>query len=234
MNGDARSARRWVVLLGIAVEGGLVLTALPTGWMLGQDALATFRWSATDALWGVLATIPPLVVFLLCLRSPIEGLQRIRRFCEDVLRPALASCSFAELLLISVLAGLGEEMLFRGVLQPVCAAWLGNPWLGLATASLLFGLAHAVTFTYVVYAALMGAYLGWVWLATRNLLTVIVIHSLYDLGALLYLLYATDSPRKKKEEEEAPDEPDHAVPPEAPSSLPESSNSVETDHRPAQ
>jgi membrane protease YdiL (CAAX protease family) len=193
MADDVRSARRWVVLLGILVEGGLVVAALLTGWMMGQDALATLHWSTSDALWGVLGTLPPLLLFLACLRWPIAGLRRIREFCETVLKPALAPCSVAELALISVLAGLGEEMLFRGVLQPAFATWLGNPWLGLLAASLLFGLAHAVTFTYVVYAGLMGAYLGWIWMATGNLLPVVVIHTLYDFGALLYLLYANNT-----------------------------------------
>ena len=198
MDGEGMSARRWIVLLGLAVEGGLVFAALLTGWLMGRDALATFTWSASDALWGLVATVPPLLVFLACLRWPVAGLRRIQQFCEEVLAPALASCSFAELALLSLLAGVGEEMLFRGVLQPACADWLGGPWLGLAAASVLFGLAHAVTFTYVVYAALMGAYLGWIWLATGNLLTVIVIHSVYDFGALIYLLHETGTKRKAR------------------------------------
>jgi membrane protease YdiL (CAAX protease family) len=209
MDDATKAARRWVVLLGVAFEGGLILVALLTGWMLGQPALATFSWNLNDALLGVAATVPPLLVFLACLRWPIGPLRRIKQFCAEVLRPALAPCSVAELALISLLAGLGEEMLFRGVLQRACAAWSGDRWVGLAAASVLFGLAHAITLTYIVYAALMGAFLGWLWLATGNLLTVVVVHTLYDFAALLYLLYGmgpSASPMEQREGE-APAEP---------------------------
>jgi len=62
--------------------------------------------------------------------------------------------------------------------------------LGLVFASALFGLAHAITSTYAILAGLIGAYLGWLWLATDNLLTPTVAHAAYDLVALWYLLRA--------------------------------------------
>jgi membrane protease YdiL (CAAX protease family) len=78
-------------------------------------------------------------------------------------------------------------MLFRGVVQGRLARWLG-PWQGLAAASLLFGLLHPISLTYVLLAAAFGAYLGWFWMTTDNLLAVIVTHALYDFLALVYLL----------------------------------------------
>ena len=115
---------------------------------------------------------------------PLAG---IKRFSEEVIRPVLAPCTLLDLIGISVLAGLGEEMLFRGVLQPAFAPWLG-PWGALAAASALFGLLHAVSVTYAILAALMGAYLGALWMYGGNLLAPVIVHGLYDLVALLYLL----------------------------------------------
>ncbi|HEV3237849.1 MAG TPA: CPBP family intramembrane glutamic endopeptidase, partial [Gemmataceae bacterium] len=83
--------------------------------------------------------------------------------------------------------GIGEEMLFRGFTQAALATWLGI-WWALVLASVLFGLLHAITLTYAVLASLAGAYLGLVWIATDNLLAVIVAHALYDFVALTYLL----------------------------------------------
>jgi membrane protease YdiL (CAAX protease family) len=80
-------------------------------------------------------------------------------------------------------AGVGEEMLFRGVLQGVLARWLGT-WEGLAVASLLFGLLHPISTTYVVVAGLLGAYLGAVWILSGNLLVVVIAHAVYDYLAL--------------------------------------------------
>jgi membrane protease YdiL (CAAX protease family) len=111
----------------------------------------------------------------------------VKRFSVEVLCPALAPCTAVDLVGIAALAGLGEEALFRGVLQGAFTLWWGfGP--ALAAASLLFGMAHAVTPAYAVLAALMGAYLGWAWYATENLLVPVLIHALYDLAVLLYLL----------------------------------------------
>ena len=65
---------------------------------------------------------------------------------------------------------------------------------GVVLASLLFGLMHPITPAYIVLAALMGAFLGWIFLITENLLPVIITHGLYDFLALAYLT-RTDSGR---------------------------------------
>jgi uncharacterized protein len=120
-------------------------------------------------------------------RWPVGGLARIQRFFDEILRPLLRPCSLAELALLSLLAGVGEELLFRGVLQPALMRWLG-PAPGLVAASVLFGLFHPITATYVVLAAGLGLYLGLVAWAGGNLLIVIVAHALYDFVVLVYLL----------------------------------------------
>ncbi len=65
---------------------------------------------------------------------------------------------------------------------------LAGAWTGLAVASVVFGLLHAVTPTYAVLAALIGVYLGGLWQVTGNILTPIVTHALYDFLLLVYLL----------------------------------------------
>jgi uncharacterized protein len=103
--------------------------------------------------------------------------------------------------LISLSAGVGEEMLFRGVLQASLSAWLGVAW-GLGLASVLFGLLHPISIAYMVITGILGLYLGavyaglvgmrvgpnWIGIEGGNLLTVMVTHALYDFGALGYLL----------------------------------------------
>jgi uncharacterized protein len=181
------SERRTVVLLAVLVEGGLILLAWLLGWLLGQHPLRTFTWDFGGALWGLAGTVPMVLLFLLMLRWPVGPLRRLKQFSEEVLRPLLAPCTVVDLLGISVLAGLGEEMLFRGVLQGYFRQW-ANPWVALALASILFGLMHFITFTYAVLATVMGVYLGLVWEWTGNLLPPVLMHALYDFLVLLYLL----------------------------------------------
>jgi len=100
----------------------------------------------------------------------------------------LGNAGPAALAALAIMAGIGEELLFRGVLQGGLENPLGT-WWALLIASLLFGLAHALTPAYFVLATLMGVYLGLIYVWTSNLLIVIVIHALYDWLALLYYRY---------------------------------------------
>jgi membrane protease YdiL (CAAX protease family) len=185
---DIEARRQTVVLLAVLVEGGLLAAASMLGWMVDQPPLRFFDWTLQAVLWGVAATLPLLVLFLVLLRWPIGPFRRIQRFSEEVIRPLLAPCSWIDLLGISLLAGLGEEVFFRGVLQEAVSRRL-PVWMGVLVASVLFGLVHSITVTYAVLATLMGVYLGCIWLyADHNLLVIVVTHALYDFIVLMWLL----------------------------------------------
>ncbi len=184
---DFEPTTRRIVWLAAAFAGGLALLALGLGWLPGVQApLPKIHWIARDATWGVAACLPLLVVFFICVRWPVGPLVRIKQLSEEFIRGWFASCSVLQLGLISLLAGIGEEMLFRGVIQDTLSAWI-NPLGGIVLASLLFGLMHPITPFYVVLAALMGAFLGWIFIVTDNLLPAIITHGLYDFLALTYL-----------------------------------------------
>lgn len=86
---------------------------------------------------------------------------------------------------LGVAAGLGEELLFRGVLQYELLGRIGR-FGSLGVSSVIFGLLHAVTPMYAFLATLASLYFGWLYLDTQNLLVPIVTHAVYDIGALLY------------------------------------------------
>lgn len=179
-------SRDGIVVFLALLEGALAPLALAVGWLLGQPALSGFAWKIGDAVIGVAAALPMLALLVVALRWPIGPLARIRRFLDAQVGPVLRNRHWSDLALVSLAAGVGEEMLFRGVFQGALSRWLG-PGNGLAIASIVFGLLHPITPTYIVLAGFMGAYLGGVWLLTGNLLTVMVAHALYDFVALLLL-----------------------------------------------
>ncbi len=173
-----------------AFEGGLVLVALAAGWALGQPPLETFQWSWSAAGWGCAAAAGPLAVAWLCLRWKWRPIRRLVETVDRMILPLFGSCGPAEIAIIAFLAGLGEEMLFRGVIQAGTAHWIGGEtgvWAGLIVASVLFGLVHLITPAYGVLAGLIGLYFGLLWLWTGNLLAPIVAHAVYDFLALIYL-----------------------------------------------
>jgi hypothetical protein len=180
-------SRRRLLALAILCEGGLILIAWGFGWLLATPAAATLSWTWRDAFLGVLASGPMLLLFLACVAWPKGPLARIDRSCRELIVPLFASCTVADLALISSLAGLGEELLFRGVLQGYLSQRFGDTF-GLGAASLVFGLFHPLSAAYIVLATVMGAYLGFAWTASGNLLVPIVAHGLYDFLALSILL----------------------------------------------
>jgi membrane protease YdiL (CAAX protease family) len=186
-DGGGDPGRETIVLLAILVEGGLLVLATVLGWAFDKPPLHVMTWNATGVLEGVAAALPMVAVFFLTQRWPVGPLRRLRRFAEEVVRPVLGPCTVIDLLGISVLAGLGEEMFFRGTMQGVLSVWLD--WrLALVVASVVFGLLHAVTFTYAALATLAGLYLGLAAHYTDNLLVAVVAHALYDFLVLLWLL----------------------------------------------
>lgn len=173
--------------LGAAVlfESSLIGVAMALGWGFDVDLLEKFAWTWGGAAWGTGAAIPMFAVFWLAYRFPVGGLRQIKEFLIEFLGPSLAVCRWYDLLLIAGVAGLGEELLFRGVLHP--------EW-GLIGSNVAFGLLHAITPLYVLFAGLLGFFLGWLLNASDNLLAPIIAHGLYDF--LGFLIVASEYRRR--------------------------------------
>jgi len=169
-------------------EGGLGLSAALVGWLCGHPPWESLHWTPDAALTGAAATVPMLLGLLWIVQSRLRPVARLTEAVTALAAQLFAGASWLELLLVAAVAGFGEELLFRGLIQAWVEATRG-PAVGLLVASLLFGLAHPISLTYAVLAAGIGFYLGWLWLYSGNLLVPIVTHALYDFVALIYLLH---------------------------------------------
>jgi nitroreductase/membrane protease YdiL (CAAX protease family) len=167
-------------------EGALIALALAIGSAAGVAPLGLLRLDLAGVAAGVLAALPMLGLLAWCLRTPWLPMRRLVTLVEERLGPYLADAPAGGIVLLAGLAGLGEELLFRGVIQAGLAERM-PVWLALAAASLLFGAGHWVSASYAALAALIGAYLGGVLLVTGNLLAPIVAHAVYDVVALTVL-----------------------------------------------
>jgi membrane protease YdiL (CAAX protease family) len=189
---------RDITAIALAFEGGLGLLALIVCWWMDRWPLpgvefTSEQWpaQAQAVLWGAIATMPMLAGMWILDRFPVGPLMQLKTDFEQRIAPLFAGCTLFQLLLISLFAGFGEELLFRGLIQAGLGEWINRPagvWIALGIASLLFGLAHMVSATYAVVAALIGAYLGVLLILTDNVLAPIVAHGLYDFVALIYLV----------------------------------------------
>ncbi len=170
-------------------EGSLIIVAMLLGWIADINPFAYLAFSEQALLYGLLGTLPLFVFFLVLQTVRLQAFQRITRILLETLGPLLQKCNWADLMVLAAIAGVAEEVLFRGVLQP----WMEASWgmnAGLVFSSILFGMVHAVTPLYAILATLVSVYLGLSmdYGGERNLLTPIIIHALYDFLAFLVVL----------------------------------------------
>jgi membrane protease YdiL (CAAX protease family) len=175
-----------IVRLALLFEGALVVLAFLAGWLIKSPPWDQVHWRVHCVAIGLAAAVPMLIGLWLLRRIRRGPVGRLNAVVEDFLVPLFVRCGIVELALISAVAGLGEELLFRGVLQPVLIGWFGAV-IGLLGSSVVFGLLHSVTPTYAILATLIGAYFGGLVLWTANLLPPIIAHGVYDFAALVYL-----------------------------------------------
>ena len=169
----------------------MAVAAVVIGWLFGYAPAATVAWSVRAVGWGVLATLPPLAMFWICVHSTLGPLAEIIRVVDEQLTPLFRMCRWFDLAAVSLVAGIGEELLFRGLVQGGLAQWIGPPWgdwIGLGVAGVVFGLLHPITRAYAVMAGAIGLYLGGLWMFSGNLLVPVTTHAMYDFLVLLYLV----------------------------------------------
>ena len=185
--------RQELLWKAVALEGGM----LAVGWfwanMIGFEFLGQLNISWTTTVLGLLATVPMLLALFWFGRSQWEPMVCLRELSERLIRPMFANSTVADLAIISVLAGLGEEALFRAAFQPWVDSLIGIT-ASIIIVSVVFGLVHYVSFAYAVYATIIGAYLGILLIVTDSLWVPIVVHAVYDFIGLYYIVKIHKAP----------------------------------------
>ena len=190
------------------IEGGLALAALGIGWCVSINPVEHLSWDWLAFAWGVLATVPTFAIFWLTYRYPVGSLRKIREFLSRELAPSLSNLHWYDLVLLSILAGVSEELLFRGLLQP----WIGrachSDGVGQFLSNLVFGVVHWVTPVYALLACVIGNYLSWLMTLTKpdNLLTPMVTHTIHDYLAFLVIVAEYRRKREMTNDETPNDE----------------------------
>jgi len=185
--------RRWrgygrLLVLEVTLGGlALVVAAALDGVGLGRLGLTFPRGSGSNFLFGLGLAVSIVVcaavvastiaIWRLDRTIPVVGGDRVR-----VMVPTRRS-ERVWFLILSVAAGVCEELLFRGLLPALLAALLHDPspWLVILLAAAAFGAAHAYQgMTGVVVTAILGALLGVIYLTTGSLFLAMILHALID------------------------------------------------------
>ncbi len=185
-----------MTLIVLVTETVLVVVGLVAGRWIGTPILEHARVDLRSALLALAATLPLVVFVYWSMRTELAFFAKLRELVRETIVTLFASCSLFELLLIAIMAGVGEEIFFRGFLQGSLGRFV-DPWIALVLVSALFGVVHMVSTGYAIVAGLLGAYLGALLLLTGNLLVPVAVHALFDFAALLVISRrVTDTPRR--------------------------------------
>ncbi len=180
-------------------EGSLIVVAIVLGWIADIDPFANIIFSEAAVFYGIIGTIPLFIFFVALYQIKIDAFQQVKRTLLETLAPSMHRYHWTDLFILGAIAGITEEILFRGVIQP----WIESSWgmtSGLIASSIIFGMVHAVTPLYALLATLVGIYLGLSmdWGGQRNLLNPIIIHGLYDFLAFLVIVRTYRSNQAKE------------------------------------
>ena len=96
---------------------------------------------------------------------------------------------FKTFLVISIFAGICEELFFRGALQNVLLKYFKNPHIAIWIQGIAFGVFHFNLYQ-MIPIALIGICFGYIYFYSKNIWYTIIIHALYNgIQVVLYYLY---------------------------------------------
>ena len=148
------------------------------------SALGSIGW--WSVVLGMIAGAGLYGVVFVLTKAFLMGSASMRDLMEK-LASLFRDFSWPAIVVISIMAGVSEELLLRGLLQN----WLVdvfNPTVGIALASLVFGLMHFLTRTYVLVTFALGMVFGVAYYLTDSLVFVMVAHAAYDVLAFAVLV----------------------------------------------
>lgn len=182
--GEVRARRlRLLWLAGVVAPAAMVLVGFLLAWLFRRqlpDLTTPPDWR--QALLGVGAAGASMGMVTLLYKSSKTFERALRDSGTRVGEEALRLAGYPVMLVVVIMAGLGEEVLFRGGLQPV---------IGVIPAALLFGFSHGgwrkEMWAYVIAAAISGSLFGFLHKWTGNLWVPIIAHALHNTLATLLL-----------------------------------------------
>ena len=208
---DAPEPERWQMrfLLGIrhfftfAVAGFFVvwmlyrgITRPRPGW---PDYLLSREWPGwRNALLGMVLLLAsvPLVLFLFQINKMIpmpETFKAMEEQANEAIKALLVMDHFGEffgnMLLIALLPAVGEELVFRGIVQQQLMRRISNPWWAIAVSAAVFSFFH-FQFEGFLPRILLGFLLGWLYWETRNFWVPVIAH-FFNNGVQVVAQYAS-------------------------------------------
>ncbi|MBH0099630.1 CPBP family intramembrane metalloprotease [Salinibacterium sp. NSLL150] len=193
--------RRWL-LISFTLFGGLALLTLLASGAFAAPLLADVQsWPWVSWLLDVLAARPSLTAGVLVglaigvIAVTVIAIISVRNEGDEVVSlgdvQAILPRNRQELVLgglLSINAGIVEELLFRLALPALLFATTGNAIVAVVLSLLLFGLMHSYQgLTGIIVTTVLGAVFMAIYVLTGSILITIIAHALLDLRSLVLI-----------------------------------------------
>jgi membrane protease YdiL (CAAX protease family) len=186
----------------VVFEGSLAIVALLFSLLFGLNLWDGAEFNLTTLQQMIAATLPLILIYFCLKILPFESLKKVDVLVRDLFRQHMQHLLLWQFALISLAAGFGEELLFRGLLQSGLLHWFdGNIYQMTAvifSVSLLFGAAHAITKMYFFLTFIVSVYFGVIQILTGNILVPIAVHAFYDFFVFMFVKMTLDVPMTKE------------------------------------
>jgi membrane protease YdiL (CAAX protease family) len=186
------AVRRAILTAAIVTEGMLVVLSLGIGAVCAVPLTLNFSWRAVSL--GVCMALPLLFLnHILWRRSLARPTSVYARFSREVIVPLCQEVTVSMALVIAILSGFAEELLFRGALNTVLEQRAGVLVAALVT-SALFAAVHFIGLfkrfggMIPLYTA-VGLYLWLLHYELNSLTAVMVTHGVYNFVAIVLIRY---------------------------------------------
>lgn len=162
---------------------------LPKNWF-------QFNWQGNWLTWGLggyLVALPLVIVVSLVNQRLLQDHGGGNPLLDIIFQGRDGVTIAVLFLMVAVLAPFFEETLFRGFLLPSLTRYL-PAWGAIAVSAVVFATAH-LSLSDILPLTVLGMVLGYIYLRSRNLLSSVLLHSIWNSGSFIALLILGSGPR---------------------------------------
>jgi membrane protease YdiL (CAAX protease family) len=158
-----------------------IVTVFALGYALFSGEIGRILGTDYPSVNGLLGALAIAAVLIVLSRVGVQAWTPMRRMADE-LGTVFGAVTLQQAVLLGVMSGVAEELLFRGAL------WVH---LGIEGTSFLFGLVHIVPrralWFYPVFATIAGLLLGLLRMGSENVLLCMLAHALVNVFNLAWI-----------------------------------------------
>ena len=190
----------------IGSVGTFIIPALLFSYLFMGDLFSLYRfrdpvnWVTVFLTTGMMVSVIPLINYLaevnMRMEFPLHSIDRLMRSmeadAETIMRAFTATESLwgllVNLLMIGVLAAIGEELIFRGLFQKLLTGMVKNPHIAIIITAVLFSAFHFQFFSFLP-RFILGVILGYLMYLGRSIWFPIIAHFVNNAMGVVYYYF---------------------------------------------